>query len=208
MAVGKLLVNEKPAWDDLYVHVAEVDAVIESATRFMRWVRRFSPAFSWLPIVHQEMSAGAAQMERAKEDIRIASALLDSSTRLFDSYSETEAVLLAAGNHESIERLISQVEELEQSFSLRLEETESAHSLGHAFSVGLQAPRVRALGTLVRELEDRMSTASDLGQRVSSLLVELLELADGAQPLIGQFVFDGAEPEEWTIETLRKRAGI
>ena len=203
LAVGELLVDEKPALDDLYVQVAQVDAGIESATRFMRWVRRFSPAFSWLPAVHQEMAAGAVQMERAKEDIRIASVLLDSSTLLFESYSEMEAVLLTAGNHASIARLKSQAQDLEQSFSSGLKETEAAHSMGHAFSVGLQAPRVRALGTLVRELEGRMLTALDLGHRVSSLLVELLELADGAQPLVGQFVIDGTEPEEWTSETLR-----
>ena len=31
----------------------------------------------------------------------------------------------------------------------------------------------------------------------------LLELADGAQPLIGQFVINGSDPEPWTRETLK-----
>ena len=203
LAVGELIVDEKPALNDLYLQVAEVDADIASATGFMRWVKRFSPAFAWLPVVRQELAAGAAQMERAKEDIRIASALLDSSTRLYESYSEMEAVLLAAGNQASIARLKSQAQDLGRSFASGLKETEAAHSMGHAFSIGLQAPRVRELGTLVRELEARMLTASDLGQRVSGLLVELLELAEGAQPLMGQFVIDGVEPEEWTSEALR-----
>ena len=36
-----------------------------------------------------------------------------------------------------------------------------------------------------------MIDATMLGRDVSILLAELLELADGARPLIGQFVIDG-----------------
>ena len=48
-----------------------------------------------------------------------------------------------------------------------------------------------------------MVTASEIWQQFSVLMGEVLALADEAQPLLGQFLFDDSRPEQWTIQDLK-----
>jgi hypothetical protein len=189
--------------DDLIHEVARVKSDIEPAGRLMRWMGRLSPAFSWLPIARSEIPAWAKQAERVRKDLDAASELLVSSSSLLDNLSDAERVVLTARASPYIPALRVRVQALGTSFSASLDAVVDARRAGRAFSVGLLVPRVRNLTRPLAELEDRMFTASELGQRTSGLLVELLDLADGAQPLMRQFTVDGSESQVWSTDTLK-----
>ena len=202
VSVGELLADESSALSDLYQEVSRVRADIEPATGLMRWLGRVSLAFSWLPVAHQEMAASAERMERVQKGLDAASVLLDSSSGLLDLYSDAQTAILTSGSGPSLPLLKDRVRSLETSFADSLDAIGDADQTGRAFSVGLQTPRGRDLTGLLGELEERMLTASRVGQQASSLLADLLRLADDAQPLMAQFVVNGSEPEAWTSETL------
>ena len=154
-------------------------------------------------MAHHELLAWSRQMVRVERDLDAAVELLDSASRLLDRYSEAQTSLLTAGPGGPAPRLRAQVLDLEASFAASLEATADARREGRSYSAILQLPRARDLVDRMEQLEDRMLTASDVGYQVSGLLAELVDLADGARPLMGQFVVNGAEPEPWTTETLR-----
>ena len=201
--LGELFADNPSALDGLQQTVSEISADIPPAVGFMDWVGRFAPAFSWVPFVHQEMAAWASQTRRVEQDLDAAIVLLDSSSLLFDIYTETQATLLTTNVGPSITHLKTRVRELGTSLDNGLSEVEDADRLGRSFSLVLQAPRIRDLSGRLEDLESRMMDANILGRDVSALLAALLELADGAKPLIGQFVIDGYEPEPLTSESLK-----
>ena len=96
-----------------------------------------------------------------------------------------------------------QVKDLEEAFAESLDAIKDADRVARAFGVALELPRVRDVTSLLSDLEDRASTASQVGERASGLLASLLELADESQPLMGQFVSDGADVDPWTTQTLK-----
>ena len=159
------LLAEDPELDALRREVTELKADIEPAGRYMRWVGRLSPAFAWFHMARQEMDAWASHMDRVEADLEVATALIDSSSRLLDLYSDAETALVEAGAASSVQDLEAQVKELEDSFALSLETVSDSRRAGRRFSAGLQAPRIRRLADLLGDLEDRMVTASDLGRR-------------------------------------------
>ena len=132
-----------------------------------------------------------------------ASGLLEASSSLQDIYHDSQTTLLTSGTGPSIPLLKAKVQELETLFTASLDEVEDAAHWGRNFGVGLQASRPRDLTRVLEGLEDRMLTASQIGQEISGLLADLLDLAEGYQPLTGQFVVDGVQPEPWSIETLK-----
>ena len=97
VSAGQILANDSSDLGDLYQEVTQVSVDTEPAHQLMRWVWRFSPAFSALPAVRQEMAAWASQMERVQKDLDAASALLDSSSQLLDVYSEAQTMLQTTG---------------------------------------------------------------------------------------------------------------
>ena len=145
----------------------------------------------------------ASQTRRVGQDLDAAIQLLDSSTLLFDIYTEIQATLLTTNAGPSDSNLKVRVQELATSLDDGLSEVEDADRLGRSFSLALQAPRVRDSSGRLGDLEDRMMDATSLGRDVSILLAELLDLADGAKPLIGQFVIDGYDAEPLTNESLK-----
>ena len=201
--LGALFADDPSAIEGLQRRVTEIGADIPPAVGFMGWVGRFAPAFSWVPGVHQEMAAWASQTRRVGQDLDAAIQLLDSSTLLFDIYTEIQATLLTTNAGPSDSNLKVRVQELATSLDDGLSEVEDADRLGRSFSLALQAPRVRDLSGRLGDLEDRMMDATSLDRDVSILLAELLDLADGAKPLIGQFVIDGYDAEPLTNESLK-----
>ena len=176
VSAGQILADDSNDLGKLYQEVTQVRVDIEPADQRMRWVWRFSPAFSVLPAVNQEIAAWANQMERVQRDLDAASALLDSCSQLLDIYSEAQTVLQTGGASHSDSPLEVKVADLEASYSFSSQAIEDARRMGRSFSIGLQAPWIRDLRGLLENLEDRMSTASQVGQRVSRLTGELLEL--------------------------------
>ena len=199
----ELFADNTSALDGLRQKVTEINADIPPAVRFVGWVGRFSPAFSWLPGVQREMAAWASQTRRVEMDLDAAIDLLDSSSRLLDIYTATQNTLLTTSAGPSGSQLRTRVLELGTSLDDSLSELDDAVQLGRNFSLALQAPRVRDLSGRLGDLEDQMMDATMLGRDVSVLLGELLDLAEGARPLIGQFVIDGYEPEPLTGESLK-----
>ena len=59
VSVGRLVLDESSDLGDLDRRVTQVKADVEPATGLMRWVRRFAPAISWLPVARQEIATWA-----------------------------------------------------------------------------------------------------------------------------------------------------
>ena len=203
LSLGEVLSGQTSSLDDIQRHVAEVKADLPAAASVMRWVGRFAPAFAWVPWAGQEMTAWARQMARAERDVDAASALLEASIKLQDIYHDSQTTLLASGSGPGIPLLNTKIQELETLFTISLDEVEDAATWSRSFGLGLQASRPRELTRVLGGLEDRMLTASQIGQEVSGLLADLMALAEGYQPLSGQFVVDGVQAEPWSVETLK-----
>ncbi len=188
MPLGQLLSSdESAALDNLRRQITQAKNDLEPAQRLARWAERFSPAVSWLPMARREVTAWTSQAARVQKDLDAASELLDSSSLLLDVYSQAQASLVSAGNGSSVAPLKKRVQELEASFATSLEAVSDASDRGRAFSIGFYAPPIRDTMRVLDELEVEMLTASRVGEQVSGLLGGLVEVAGGAQPLIGQF---------------------
>ena len=67
----------------------------------------------------------------------------------------------------------------------------------------MRVPGMRDAMPLVDEVEERMLTASVIGQQASVLLAELLELGDRVRPLVEQFVVTEQDSKPLTATELR-----
>ncbi|MCH7744815.1 MAG: DUF4012 domain-containing protein, partial [Chloroflexi bacterium] len=201
--LGQLLSSdESAALDGLRRTITQAMDDLEPAQRLARWADRLSPAVSWLPMARRELTAWTSQAERVQKDLSAASELLDSSSQLLDVYSQAQTSLVSAGTGSSIGPLKKRVQELEASFAASQEAVSDAADKGRAFSIGFYVPPVRDAMRVLDELESEMLTASRVGEQVAGLLGGLVEVAGGAQPLIGQFT-NGAESEAGSFESFK-----
>ena len=199
ISLGQLVSDDSSALRDLHRRLETLDAKIAPAVRSVRWMGRFSPGITWIPVVQREVAAWDRNALRVKEDLAAAAALLDQSTLLLDAYEETQEVLTTAGNT-SLSRLSDTARELEHAFSDRLTAID-----GGAYSIVLDVPPARQAFASVASLEKRMLSANQLGQGVSGLLLDLLRIADGVQPMVGQFTSDNYNSEQWSAQTFRQK---
>ena len=126
-----------------------------------------------------------------------ATALLESSSRLGNAYDSAQTLLQSTGGAESITALRPDVDRLRLAYDRSTALVEDSGRLGRTFGVGLQAPRLRRLSSLLDDIEGEMSSASGIGLEVSDLLSELLEVAEGARPLLDQFAAQGPDSTTW-----------
>jgi hypothetical protein len=188
---------------DLQVEVDRIEAEVRPAARYLRWLAHFSPAVAWLPALDHELAAWAVQVDRLERDLAAASTLLASSSKLLDAYGEAQNGLLAQSARPSSPLLNAQASDLQSTFATALEGVLGAPGAASGHAPAISTPRVRDAMALLDEVEERMVTALRIGQQASGLLVELLEIADLAQPLVGQFIINGQEPEQFTVEDLK-----
>ena len=203
ISLGDILERDSSQLSHLKPEVERARGDLVPVSQQVLWVGRFSPSVPWLPIAGPEIAAWSSQIKRLEWDIEAALVLLDSSSRLVDVYRDSQSALLSAGDVTTIPRLQSDVLGLEEAFATGLSAASAARSAGSSFSVALQAPRVRDSMALLDHLESRMSNSAMVGEQLSAMLVELLELANGTQPIMAHFASNGAEPEPWVPETLR-----
>ena len=203
LGAGELAAFDSSALEELREKLTEVEGEIEGAIGFARGAGYFSPGLSWLPFARLELAAWGDQGQRLQRNIDAASAMVDSSVSLLDVYSDTQSPLLSIRSAPSTSGLQAMVGDMDTSFADIKETVEKAIRVGRAFGGGVQLLRIGGLIGVVGEIEDRMLTASDVGRRVSALLMELQELANETRPLIDQFVGSGPGSEPWTAETLK-----
>ena len=188
IAAGEVLSVQSAAAADLRDAVSQVRDGIEPTRNLMRWVWRFSPGYAGLPGIQREVATWADQVERVEQDLVAASALLESSSRLWNVYDSAQALLQSTGGAESITAVRPDVDSLRLAYHRSTALVEDSGRLGRTFGVGLQAPRLRRLSSLLDDIEGEMSSASGIGLEVS----DLLEVAEGAGPLLDQFTADGS----------------
>ena len=203
----QLSVDEFPDDDgaaviELRVKVNRLEKEVSPALRYMDWLKHFSPALTWLPPLDEEILAWAAQADRLQKDLDSASTLLSASSQLLDTYGRAEDILLSprAGPPSAILR--DRALGFESSFSTTSVDVADAVRAGQRLSPAFRLARLRDAMSLLEEAEGRMLSASRVGQRASALLVDLLEIGDRVQPLVGELVIDGYESEPLTLEEL------
>ncbi|MCI0440333.1 MAG: DUF4012 domain-containing protein, partial [Chloroflexi bacterium] len=188
------LLEDSSSLEALRRRALAIEQELETPSRAARWARRFAPALSWLPLAGQEIDAWASQLERAHSDANAASTLLDASSELLRVIEGSQSALVTPEAGASISLLKAQARGLEADFSSSLAAIESASQMKGRFGVGLQAPRVRSLVGALDEMERQMTDAARVEGEVSGLMVELLEVADAAQPFISQLSGEGDSP--------------
>ena len=203
IAADELLSAQSTAVADLRDVVSQVREGIEPTRNLMRWVWRFSPGYAGLPGIQREVATWADQVERVELDLMAASALVESSARLWSVYDSAQALLQSTGGAESVAALRPDVARLRLAYDRSTALVEDSDRLGRTFGVGLQAPRLRRLSSLLDDIEGEMSSASGIGLEVSGLLSELLEVAEGARPLLDQFAAQGSDSTPWIDGEMR-----
>jgi hypothetical protein len=214
--------------DGLYYQVSQVAQELGPVGDTARWAGRFAPVVAWFPVAQQEITAWVGQVERARKDLSAASSLLALSSQLLDLYSDAQAALATQDAANALPSLKARAGVLETGFFRTTnafarashrqrqcrdgeERPKPACSVAKASrmrqGILLQTPAVRDLTTLLGNAEERMLSASEAGREVSGLLVELLDLAEAAQPLMeigkGGFQtrpYNGVEAAPMTIE--------
>ena len=174
---GRLLADDVSRLDDLVRTTSAIEADLAPAATSVRWVGRFSPAFSWLPMARQEMAAWAAEMERVEEDMAAATSLVDSSAQLLAIYEDSRS------SHDGADLLSSadldnRIRHLRDSFKTSRDSVIRAANTDLRFSLLMQVPEVQDWTGLLTDLESKMMAASDLGHEVSALLAQVLDIID------------------------------
>ena len=187
---------------ELRTQVDRIESEVKLAQRSLDWLAHFSPALAWLPALDEEVSAWAAQADRLQRDLESASALLSASSQLLDAYGEIQSAFLSPSQRPLPTLLATQARDLESSFATSLASATEAARLGRERMPAFRTPRVRDAMALMDKVEERMLLALRIGEQASDLLVELVQMSDTVQPLLGQFVSDGYESEPLTVKAL------
>ena len=168
---GKLLAEDTSRLDGLVRTTSRVHEEIEPAAASVRWIERFSPAVSWVPVLRQETSAWGREMRRINDDIVAASALVESSIGLLDLYEDSTS-------HESQQPSGSNMRERLTGIRDAFQQSRESASSNGVFSLLDQLPTVRDWTGLVGDLESKILAASNLGYEVSALLVRVLDVVE------------------------------
>ena len=180
---------------------ADVDALqadLSAPAQSLRWLGRMSPAAFWVPGLHREFASWGGLGARLRRDLDTAAVLLDDTSRLMDTYDDAEAALAATDDVAGPPTLPVTADDLHASFSQHLD---TLH--GSAFGVVLELPGLRGPGKKLETLEDKMVSASRIGQTASLLLQDLVAIADGIQPLMDQVADDGSGSVDFTADSLK-----
>lgn len=192
LPTGQLLAGDTSGLRDLEQQVVQVREGVALAVGWARWARRLAPALSWLPLARHELSASAAQVERADSDLRAASALLQASSDLLGAYYDAQALLSVSGAASMPSSVVkSRAERLATAYGRASLEVDNASRAGRRFAVALQPPDVREARARLAEAEASMAAASRVGQGLAEVLVEVADIAGQLQPFVGQLVVDG-----------------
>ena len=159
IAAGEVLSAQSTAAADLRDAVSHVRYDIEPTRNLMRWVWRFSPGYAGLPGIQREVATWADQVERVEQDLVAASTLLESSSRLRSVYDSAQTLLQSTGGAESVTALRPDVDRLRLAYDRSTALVEDSGRLARTFGVGLQAPRLRRLSSLLDDIEGEMSSA-------------------------------------------------
>ena len=203
VAVGDILVGSSGVEDDAGAAVSRIRDTIEPTRDLMRWVWRFSPGFAGIPSAEQELLAWANQTERVTKDLEAASALMDSTADLMNVYDSAQTLLGSGGDERSLAAVALDVRKLELHYWSSASLIEESDRLRRSFGVGLQAPPARRVASLLDDVEGDISLALEVGQEVAGLLAELVDVAEGARPLVDHFAARGAESSPWANDDAR-----
>ena len=165
--VGDILAGNSGVKDDAGTVVSRIQEGIEPTRSLMRWVWRFSPGFAGIPVAEGELLSWANQTERIAKDLEAASALADSTANLLSVYDSAQTLLGSAGAERSLTAVALDVRKLESTYSKSESLIEASDRLRGSFGVGLQAPPVRRVVSLLDEIEGDISSVTEIGQEVS-----------------------------------------
>ena len=204
LSVAGVLDHDSAALADLQRSVDQIEAEVRPASRYTRWLARFSPAVSWLPALNYEVAAWAAQADRLESDLESASNLIAVSGALLEVYSAGQRILLSPRPGPSPSQLSAEARDLGSSFDATIEDLTEASRAGKRHrGAALSFPPVSNAVSLLDDVEERMIFASVVGRQASDIMADLLEMGDRIQPVLGQLMEDGYEAEPLTAEELR-----
>ena len=203
LSVDDFAARDSASLDELQSRVDRIQSEVSPAAGYMTWLARLSPSLAWLPALDHEIVAWAAQARRLQSDVESASTLLAASSQLLEDYRGAQAVLVNLRADAPTSLLSTQARELESTFAVTFADVTEAARTGRRSRPALRVPGVRDAMPLVDEVEERMLTASMIGQQASVLLAELLELGDRVRPLMEQFVVTEQESNPLTATELR-----
>ena len=203
LSAGNLIDGEGDALDSLTAELALLQRESGPAAALARWTRRFSPALGWIPSLDREVASWAWRVEGFDRDFRLASEFLDTSRLLLETMDSAQQVLASPDEVWSPSELGAQVRNLEVSFASTLDSLEAASVGQRRYRPGIAIPWATEALTLAEEFEERLASGSLLGRRASSLLGDLLEVAERVQPLLGQLA-NGNDTDQMSIGKLRE----
>ena len=180
---------------------ADVDALyaeLSAPAQSLRWLGRMSPAAFWVPGLHREVSSWGGLGARLRHDLDTATTLLDDTSRLMDTYDDAEAALAATENVAVPPTLPATADALHASFSQHLDTLG-----GSPFGVVPELPGLRNSMQDLEALESKMISASRIGLTASSLLQDLVAIAEGIRPLMDEVAADGSGSDDFTADSLK-----
>ena len=203
LPVAEVIARDSASLADLQRKVDRIHADVGHAARLMRWQGRFAPAVAWIPVLDHEVVAWAVQAHRLQRDLDTAATLLTASSELLDVYGEAQTVLLSPRVQLSTSHLTARAHDLGSVFDTALKDVSTMDRAGQRHRPVLRVYRMRDLLSLLGEVEERMLSASQIGEQASGLLVELLEIGALVQSLVAQFIADGTVQEPLSVDELR-----
>ena len=204
VSASQLLQSDDAPLADLRANADRLEQDVSPAARSVGSLARLSPALSWLPGIGHELFTWSVQMDRLRTDVQAAQTLIAGSSQFLDIYQQAQTTLLSDSPQRSVTLLTSRTDELESSFTSAVSELSRVSKAGRRRAPAFHPPGSRDAMTLLAETEARMLAGSRIGVQASDLMTDLLEIADRAQPLIGQFTTGQEGPDTLTVAVLKE----
>ena len=201
ISVGQFGEVGQSSLTDLRASVDSLKSETGPAAGSARWMARFSSALAWAPALDREARAWATQVDRLETDLDLASRLLSSSSDLMAVYGDAQSEIVNFRASQPATHLTSRISEVTDALKLIEEELAEASPRSRT-EPALRPPRLGDSVSLLGEVEEEMLGASTIGRRASELLIDLLDIGQRVQPLVGQFVPSADGEELVAFDTL------
>tara|TARA_Y100000588_G_scaffold215363_1_gene229268 strand:+ start:4719 stop:7280 length:2562 start_codon:yes stop_codon:yes gene_type:complete len=175
---------------------------LEKVSIYEKWASEFSSSVALIPGTETEILNWFIQLNRVRDDLRIASDLIDASVMLTSSYQNVQDRLL--DEEPSVSSMTNRLSPitLQETFSSTANYLGRHIEINHQREPALLPHRIRKLLSKLNEVELDLLNYSNTGRMSSLLLGDILGIADNIKPLIGTLANPQQTSDSLTFQDL------
>lgn len=180
--------------DSLRDEMDDLHSDVSAAATAFHWMGSLSNGLSWVPIVERELAAWQLASGRAKADVEAAIALVagaDAMTVASESVGVAFTGNDGGGSNSAVGRATESAGLARLEFGEATDLLDRRWPRSDGLGIALLLPGVRSAVGIMGRVEDRMTSAADLGLVTTDLLHIALAMAEDARPIVGPVLGSG-----------------